>query len=140
MLMSVQVPAAMICCGVLWPPLGSAQDRVNNALVYELIDRLNALERELRLLRNDFEEFQYRERRDTGDRNADDRVTVEGNAVGYADLEQRLSALERALGAASAPRLPQDQRQEPGFNADSDRTQSPYQEPGRESEQCTIDN
>ena len=82
-----------------------AQTSRDNPLLYEVLDRLQQLERELRQLRGDLEFFQHSQRRDRT-ANANPTSTVDADS-GYNEdrlnnIEQRLLSLERALAVTSS--------------------------------------
>lgn len=67
----------------------NAQSTQDNPLLYELLDRIELLERELRQLRGDLEVFQHRQNQQAGFNN---------NTNTEPSIERRLQALEQALG------------------------------------------
>jgi tol-pal system protein YbgF len=88
----VRLTLAAIVWGVCgWLP-AIAQNTSDNALLYELLQRIELLERELRQLRGDLELFQYQQQRQTGSAQTDD--------ARYQAIERRLQSLEQTLNAA----------------------------------------
>lgn len=84
----------VLCLGLA--PLASAQPKPhdNQQLLYELLNRIELLEQELRQLRGEFETYQYQRDRQNGAGAGDDRLQA---------LDRRLRALERAARTAAQP-------------------------------------
>ena len=78
--------AVLLCMlfGGIGPSVGFAQTSPDTQLLYELLNRLEQLEQELRQVRGDLEMYKYHQ--------------GEGGGNAYADLERRVQALEARLG------------------------------------------
>lgn len=89
--------------GMIMGPSACAQAARDNQLLYELFNRLDQLEQEIRQLRGDLEFFQYRQ-----------QEVMQQQQEQYSDLNRRLQVLEEQLGVADRGYQASPEITEPG--------------------------
>jgi TolA-binding protein len=97
---------SLVGCSAVYALSANAQNSRDNQLLYELLQRIELLEQELRQLRGDFELLQYQQQ--------GQQAGTTGDDTRYQTLEKRLQRLEQNFERTDTEPLPASESSQTG--------------------------